>query len=564
MLGTVSLADPPQFPSDKAGKLASYLVGMAESYAEEQKTNDRVFAVALAIAHLHQVRYIRSIDEYYYYNEEEDLFRSLTDRVLDTWATKLWMAHLPALGAMTDKLITSATNTFKKITASQGVDMSDIPRNIIRIAKNLYWDVETAQLVSEASGPVFFRLYDSDAPTRHTVVIPPLTPTQVQLLRGAYDATTAELERTGGDLAETFPVITTWACQNHDVYMDIMRVSAYCFTKKKPSGAVLLMGKTRNGKSSYIGLMHSIFGTNNTSQVKMSQVGDAHYVAPLTHTLFNAPDEVDKKPPEHTDYFKTITDHGTASFPKMNSGNPVDIRGDFMCFFPLNHFPKWGDTEASALVQRSWIIPFDANLRGEDNKAQTFEEQTYTPEFLARFTGTILGIATYAHTHGLVQSARMLAEKQVLAEESNSAALYFPQFQKFFDGFTNWTFLYEDYQYWCRAREVKCSTRKELEWEFREYKPKSAEHRVSIGKERLRVRQISRPNHHLLHPDFIAKELREEVYGVKLDYRTIKRLHEQGISIVYFLNDYYEDSKRNQPELPPEPEQPPLVDDIFK
>lgn len=571
MHDTVLRSSLTALPTDKAGKLASFLVGQAESFVEEQTQNNRIFAVALALAYQHQVKYIRGADLYYYYDEKEDLYRLLTDRQLDSWVATMWLRHLEALGAMTDKLVTSVGNTFKKLTGTlEGCDLDRIPRNYIRVATNLYWDTETASLTSSPTGPVFFRLFDSTEPTRHTVAIPPLTPEQTQLLQDTYKATTMELERTGGDMAETFDCVTTWACHNHDVYMDIMRVSAYCFTKKKPSGAVLLMGKTRNGKSSYIGLMHSIFGTNNTSQVKLSQIGDPHYVQPLIYTLFNAPDEVDKNPPTHTDYFKTITDHGSASFMVFRSGAPVDIRGEFMCFFPLNHMPKWGDTEAAALVNRSWVISFEANLQSSDNKSTTFEEETYTPEFLARFTGTILGIAHYAHSHGLVQSVRMLEEKAILGEESNSADLYTVHFHKFFDGFTNWRFLYEDYQYWCQAKEVKCSTRAELEWAFKEYKPKSAEHRVTIGKERLRVRQLPQPSHHLLYPNFIAKELQETVYGIKLDYRTVARLHDQGISIVYFLNDYYEDRvlpRYDMPvesELPPEPEQQPLVDDIFK
>lgn len=568
MPDTAPQSSLPSLPGDETGQLASYLVGVADSYAKEQKQNERIFAAALALAHQHLVRYIKSIDLYYYYDEKEDLFRPLSDRVLDNWATTLWMGHLGALGAMTDKLINAVTNTFKKITASQGIDIPDIPRNIIRIADGLYWDVETAELTGRPASPAFFRLFDSDEPTRHTVVIPPLTTEQAALLRDTHDRVLAEMMSTGGDLKETFETVTTWACGNHDVYMDIMRVSAYCFTKKKPSGAVLLMGKTRNGKSSYIGLMHTIFGTNNTSQVKLSQIGDAHYVEPLAHTLLNAPDEVDKKQPEHTDYFKTITDHGTASFPVMRSGVPIDIRGDFMCMFPLNHFPKWGDTEAAALVNRSWVIPFEANLKGSDNSAVSFEEQTYTPEFLARFTGTILGIASYAHTHGLVQSARMISEKQVLAEESNSADLYYPQFQKFFDGFTTWAYLYEDYQMWCSAREVKCSTRKEFEWAFKEYRNKDAEHRVTIGNERMRVRQIPQPNHHVLHPEFKPKELQERVYGVVLDHITVDNLHKKGASVVYMLNEYYEDKTRSAPSASDEADedkQPTLDDEnLFK
>ena len=76
--------------------------------------------------------------------------------------------------------------------------------------------------------------------------------------------------------------------------MDIMRSVAYCFVKKKPVGSYILVGLRRNGKSSFVGLLHTIFGRENTSDVRLSQLGDPHYVNKLKYTMMNAPDEEDE------------------------------------------------------------------------------------------------------------------------------------------------------------------------------------------------------------------------------------------------------------------------------
>lgn len=524
--------------------------------------NEKIYAVAQAVASQHEIRYITKSQVYYYKDPITDLYRPLSDRILDRWVGQLWLKFPTSLGAFTEKVCDSTTRTIKKLVSiEEEKEMPTIPKRYIKVADNLYWDQDLGELSNDVpEQEVFYRLLDTDAPTRHTPKLPPFTPEQVQHMLLTYKDTIEHLKAHDGDLEETYPFVQVWADHNHDNYMDIMRVTSYCFIKEKPSGAVLLIGSTRNGKSSFVGLLHTIFGLNNTSMVKMSEIGDSHHVIPLANTLLNAPDEEDKHPVQHTDFFKTITDHGMANFPLMRSAEPVSIRGDFMCFFPMNHLPDWKDTEAQALINRSWPIMFEADLKAEDDNPVNFEQTTYTTEMLSDFLGTIFALANYYTRHPIVKSAKMKSEQNALTEDSNSATLYLPQFEQFFDGFTTWNFVYDDYIKWCDKNEVPYVSKAQFKFAFKRYRGDTAKRRVTIGEERVRVRQLPQPNKHLLHEGFIASEFNEKKYDKEIKGKTVDDLHLFGTSIVYELKELYADKLYEAQQANPQPQ---LEDEIF-
>lgn len=542
--------------------------GVAEPKNNPSK-DDKILAVASTVAGIHTLRYIGwDLDSgiFYHYSPEQQLYRELPPRQLLGWVTSLWSNNIPLLGAFTNRTLQEAMNTIKSLTSIGGTDIMSIPKNIIRVAPHVYWNADTGTLTQEEPTiPPFYRLFDTspDQADVHVPIVQPFTAEQVQTLIDRYRKTVEELEATEGDLQERYPYVQVWANNDHDIYMDLLRVIAYCFVRKKPTGAVLLIGLARNGKSSFVYLLHTIFGRNNTSTVKMSEIGDSHHVTPLVKTLLNAPDEEDKKPIQHTDFFKTLTDHGTATFPMMRSATPVSIKGDFMCFFPMNHNPSWSGTETDALLKRSWIIPFEADLSAMDKKTTSFEETTYTAENLCDLLGTVFGLAHYYSTHPLVKSARMEAERETLSDEVGSGLSYRGQFERFFDGFENWNILFDDYVAWCKRNDMKISPLKDLKFFFKSYKAPQAKRRIKIGGERVRLYQIPRPNHSQLYSSFRAPEFQSKIYDTTIRGLTIQELHDRGVSIVDQLQEYYDD-KVYEDEEPDNSEQQPLVDDIFE
>ena len=403
-----------------------------------------------------------------------------------------------------------------------------VTSDVVQITPELYWDGELGELTSkQVSGEklCFHKLFDTRYPTKHTTKVD--LSKHTPLIRGYYeDALSFLSTHTPADLPlSDFPFIATWANNEPDVYIDLLRSIAYCFLRHKPLGSYILIGERRNGKSSFIGLLHTIFGDQNTSMVRLSQLGDSHYSHQLLSTMLNAPDEEDDKIISAQADFKTLADHGAMTIPVMRSNEPVTLRADFMCFYPMNHMPEWHGSGAGACFKRSLVIPFYADLSKYDNTDDNFAEATFTPTTMAKLMGTVFALANYYTRHPLEFSPTMQREQQVLEEEQDSAFEYRDQFLKYFDGFSNKTDLYKDYVNWCKTLDKTISTKKEFTFLWRRYT--SSRTTVRINNSTYSVYRIPEPNHHVLHPALSLPDL---------TVSRVEDMWEMGISAVEQLS----------------------------
>lgn len=395
----------------------------------------------------------------------------------------------------------------------------------IMISENLYWDKQIGEVVRTPSTPVFYRLFDSSAGDDKIAYIPPFTEEQEKIFWDRYEQVRGELER--GEEVERYEFLKTWADGNHDIYMDLHRAHAYMFLKKKPLGSYVLIGIRRNGKSTYIKLTHSIMGNNNTSMVQLGELGDDHKVHELRHTLMNAPDEEEDRAVSAQGFFKTLADHGSTMLSVMRSNAPVRLDCDFMCFFPMNHTPEWKGSGAAACMNRSLIIPFNADLSKFDKTTNNFMQDTFTPDVMADYMGSVFAYAWWYHRHDFDFSETMKSEQGALEQDLDSCITYFKHFVKYFDGFESFKVVYEDYQYWCQSQDVKINSRKELKFVFRNICSRRVNYQYK--KDKTKVYRIPQTGRQPLMNDFTCKEV--EPLGI---------LHEKNASIINELDLYYE------------------------
>lgn len=433
-------------------------------------------------------------------------------------------AYLSSYGVAT---VDQIKKTAEAIKLFVNKEIDEVTHNIIEVAPDIYWDGDLGELVPGApeEKPCFHKLFNTRYPSKH---IPRVDMTNTRdLIWGYYRDTCSFLEtHIPDDLPEDFPFITTWANNSHEVYMDLMRSIAYCFLKKKPVGSYILIGEKRNGKSSFIGLLHTIFGEQNTSMVRLSQIDDAHYSHSLLHTMLNAPDEEDDKVISAQSEFKTLADHGTLPIPVMRSNEPVTLHADFMCFYPMNHMPEWRGSGSGACLKRSLVIPFYADLSQYDTTNDNFAESTFTPPTLAKLIGQCLALASYYTDHDLEFSLTMRKEQQLLEEEQDSAFEFREGFLHFFDGFTSKRFLYEDYVCWCKTYDKKITTKREFDFLWRQIQSQRSTY--NVNNTQYQVRRIPRG----------LKPLIPEMYFPELHIHTPIEMHELGISVVEQLTSY--------------------------
>lgn len=231
---------------------------------------------------------------------------------------------------------------------------------------------------------------------------------------------------------------------------------------------------------------------------------------------------------EHTVTHNTLADHGALSLPVMRSNVPARLNCDFMCFFPMNHLPEWTGTGASACLERSLVIPFNADLSKYDKTNSNFAEDTFTPDFMADYLGSVFAYAYYYSRHDLAYSVTMMSERGVIEEEMDNCLLYRYQFEQFFNSFSGFSLVYEDYVLWCRANELKIKTRKELKFVFRQYF--SSRKTVNVNGLSVKVYSNSKLNGKIFCEWFNSMEV-----------GSMNTNHDRNLSVVERLVSFYHD-----------------------
>lgn len=489
--------------------------------------SNRPQMVATAVHKQYDIIKINHPESYWYKELADFTYQPLPDSVVQNWARDF---YLSAFGIAEPKDIRATADMIKIMTMKE---LDKIDKNWIEIVKNgAYWSRDQGEMFDHPDGPCFWRLFDTTVSDKHTVSIPAFSEEQCENLWKSYEKAQEKLKDGSAFKEEPYEFITTWAKKNHDVYLDIVRATAYCFVKKKPVGSYVLVGLRRNGKSSFVGMLHTIFGRNNTSGVRLSQLGDPHFSLALSRTLLNAPDEEDEKAIDAQANFKTISDHGMLELPKMYSQDAEPVHCDFMSFFPMNHIPEWSGAGASACMKRTLVIPFYADLSAYDKKNFNFAEETFTADFMSHFLGYILAFANYYSSHELEFSDTMRAAQEDIEEDLDSAVLYRTAFEQYFDGFSTLKFVFDDYCAWCKARDMTIRPRKEFKFVFREYMTNRTTYSPPQSPYTYKMYRIPSLNH---VPMF--EEMPKTPAG------DVNWLHESGASLVERLDVYYEEKK---------------------
>lgn len=408
-----------------------------------------------------------------------------------------------------------------------------LDNSLIEVTPNMFWDGKTGTFSAEPNGVCSRRLFNTNMEGKNIVKYPAHAFDEyADDIQHYADFTCAELEEHDGDLKEDLRLdfISTWADGDHETYMDILRMFASNFMEPKPFGIYMLIGEGRNGKSVCIGLLHTIFGTQNTTRIQIKQLDEWHYNLEFANTLLNAPDEEENKIIEDQALFKSLADHGEVKLRRMARQDALAVRGDFMIIVPMNHTPKWPKDGAEACIRRTRIIAFNADLSKEDAKPVDFAKETFTPKRVAFLVGTALGIARYYLTHPFPDSKAMVKEREALEEEMVSGKVYRERLQKYFNGYKIRE-MEKDYELWCEAKHLPRQPSRSFKRLFQKYEAKG-ETTFSLSSSKSKRGYRMSPGKNLLYKDFTLPEFNNA---------TVKQCHDSGWSVVAMLDNEYEE-----------------------
>lgn len=157
------------------------------------------------------------------------------------------------------------------------------------------------------------------------------------------------------------------ACGDENVYSLLYQSIGYCFYRRNElRKSFFLLGEKRNGKSTFLDMVGTLLGEDNTANLDLCEIGDRFRTAELTGKLANIGDDINDEWISNTAIFKKVVSGDTVTTERKGK-DPFKLRSFAKFFFSANSLPRLGrGKDSSAVLDRLIVIPFDAKFTKDD------------------------------------------------------------------------------------------------------------------------------------------------------------------------------------------------------
>ena len=162
-------------------------------------------------------------------------------------------------------------------------------------------------------------------------------------------------------------VLRKLSCNDATVEHLLLQSIGYCFYRRNElRKSFFLLGEKRNGKSTFLDMVGTLLGEDNTSNLDLCEIGDRFRTAELTGKLANIGDDINDEWVSNTAIFKKVVS-GDVVTAERKGKDPFKLRSFAKFFFSANSLPRLGrGKDSSAVLDRLVIIPFDAKFTKND------------------------------------------------------------------------------------------------------------------------------------------------------------------------------------------------------
>lgn len=162
-------------------------------------------------------------------------------------------------------------------------------------------------------------------------------------------------------------VMRKLACDDETVLKLLYQSIGYCFYRRNElRKSFFLLGEKRNGKSTFLDMVSTLLGEDNTANLDLCEIGDRFRTAELTGKLANIGDDINDEWVSNTAIFKKVVSGDTVTVERKGK-DPFKLRSFAKFFFSANSLPRLGrGKDSRAVLDRLVIIPFDAKFSKED------------------------------------------------------------------------------------------------------------------------------------------------------------------------------------------------------
>lgn len=155
------------------------------------------------------------------------------------------------------------------------------------------------------------------------------------------------------------------ACNDINIRRLLEEVIGYTFYRRNElRKAFILIGDKANGKSTYLDMIKTLLGDDNTCALDLGELGDRFKTAEIFGKLANIGDDIGDEFIPNPAVFKKLTS-GDRLNAERKGKDPFDFNSYAKLLFSANNIPRIKD-KSGAVLDRLIIIPFNATFSPDD------------------------------------------------------------------------------------------------------------------------------------------------------------------------------------------------------
>lgn len=155
------------------------------------------------------------------------------------------------------------------------------------------------------------------------------------------------------------------ACSDPDIKNLLEEVIGYCFYRRNElRKAFILTGDKANGKSTFLDMVKTVLGDENTAALDLKELGERFKTAELFGKLANIGDDIGDEFIANPAIFKKLVTGDRVNVERKGQ-NPFDFNNYSKFLFSANNIPRIKD-KTGAVLDRLAIIPFNATFSKAD------------------------------------------------------------------------------------------------------------------------------------------------------------------------------------------------------
>lgn len=218
------------------------------------------------------------------------------------------------------------------------------------------------------------------------------------------------------------------ACNDESVRALLEEVIGYCFYRRNElRKSFILIGDKSNGKSTYLDMIKTLLGDENTSALDLKELGDRFKTAEMFGKLANIGDDIGDDFIPNPAVFKKLVSGDRVNVERKGQ-NPFDFNNYGKLLFSANNIPRIKD-KSGAVISRLVIIPFDAQFSVNDVDYDPYIKyklrQPENMEYLIQLG--IKGLKRVLQNREFTTSQRVQKELREYEENNNPVLLFFKE-----------------------------------------------------------------------------------------------------------------------------------------